>query len=579
MSSHVPVPTARQMFVVMTAAVTALAAARVQAAAADYPYVSWREEFDGTAVEPARWAFDLGTGSQYGLTGWGNNELQYYTDRTQNASVSGGMLRITARSESFGGQAYTSARLKTEGRFSQTGGRFEIRAALPTGQGVWPAIWMLPETNGYGGWAASGEIDIMEARGQQPDRVVQTIHYGGAWPANTQSGSTRILPAGQTIAGFHTYALEWDAAGSPAIRWYVDDVLTLTRTAWWSSGGSYPAPFDKPFGMLLNVAVGGNFVGNPSGTAAFPATMQVDYVRAYTATPPAITLAVATGTLTQAAVGNPLITTAASVTKTGSGSMQLIAANTYAGPTTVQAGRLELAHAAAAAQSSMRVSPGAALVVPGGIDTSVGGLAIDSGGRVDVGTGRLTVAAGWTPATAYASVAAARGDGSWTRSAGVGSSAVAAAVAAAAPRAVGWLDNGDGSITFGFTAPGDATLDGVIDILDAAAIIAAGRLDSATFATWAQGDFNVDGVCDVLDIAEFASTGLFDAGPIGPARLDAAPEAALVTGDVAVSVPEPGPAAAVLPLAAGLAWLRLRKPGRRDCVGRTTDRLPARRTR
>jgi hypothetical protein len=165
-------------------------------AAADYPYVSWQEEFDGSAVEPARWTYDLGTGSQYGLTGWGNNELQSYTNRPQNASVSGGTLKITALKENYGGQAYTSARLKTQGLFSQAGGRFEIRAALPTGQGLWPAIWMLPDSDTYGGWAASGEIDIMEARGQQPDRVAGTIHYGGAWPGNTQSGATRILPAG-----------------------------------------------------------------------------------------------------------------------------------------------------------------------------------------------------------------------------------------------------------------------------------------------------------------------------------------------------------------------------------------------
>ena len=156
-------------------------------AAANYPYMSWQDEFDGTSVESARWAFDIGTGTQYGLTGWGNNELQYYTNRSQNASVSNGTLKITALKENYGGQSYTSARLKTQGLFSQAGGRFEIRAALPTGQGFWPAIWMMPASDTYGGWAASGEIDIMEARGQQPDRVNGAIHYGGSWPNNTWS--------------------------------------------------------------------------------------------------------------------------------------------------------------------------------------------------------------------------------------------------------------------------------------------------------------------------------------------------------------------------------------------------------
>ena len=278
--------------VFIVAMLVALARADVPArgAAADYPYLSWQDEFDGSTVDSSRWVFDIGTGSQFGLTGWGNNELQYYTDRPQNATVSGGALRITARQESFGGQAYTSARLKTLGKFDQAGGRFEIRAALPTGQGFWPAIWMLPAGNAYGGWAASGELDIMEARGQQPDRVHGTIHYGGSWPNNVNTSATRVLPAGQSIAAFHTYAVEWDTTSSPAIRWYVDDVLYATRTSWWSSGGAYPAPFDKPFHMLLNVAVGGDYVGSPNASTVFPATMQVDYVRAYTAAPPAATL-------------------------------------------------------------------------------------------------------------------------------------------------------------------------------------------------------------------------------------------------------------------------------------------------
>lgn len=496
-------------------------------AAENYPYLSWQEEFDGTAVEANRWSFEIGTGSQYGLTGWGNNELQYYTDRSQNATVSGGVLQITARKEAFGGEAYTSARLRTHGKFSQAGGRFEIRAALPAGQGLWPAIWMLPANESYGGWAASGEIDIMEARGQQPDRVVGSIHYGGSWPNNVHASTTRILPAGQSITSFHTYALEWDTTGSPALRWYVDDVLYATRTSWWSSGGAYPAPFDKPFSMILNLAVGGNFVGSPNASTPFPATMQVDYVRAFTAAPPAITLAAPSGTLTQASVGNPLIAAAASVTKTGTGVMRLVAANMHTGPTRVQAGRLELAHDAAAAQSVVQLTGGSTLAVatPGG--TRIGGLTIDPGASIDLGVGRLTVKAGWSAATAYASVAAARGDGSWTRAAGIGSSAVAAAVAGGTPRAVGWIENGDGSITFAFAAPGDATLDGSIDILDAAALTASGRFDLPRFATWAQGDFNYDGRVDILDVADFVSAGLFDEGVITPSP------------SVAVAVPEP----------------------------------------
>ena len=531
-------------------------------AAADYPYASWQDEFDGTSVEPARWTYDIGTGSQHGLTGWGNNELQYYTNRTQNASVSGGMLTITALKETYGGQSYTSARLKTHGLFSQAGGRFEIRAALPTGQGLWPAIWMLPADEAYGGWAASGEIDIMEARGQQPDRVHGTIHYGGSWPNNTWSESTRILPTGQTIASFHTYALEWDTAGTPAIRWYVDDVLFATKTSWWSSGGAYPAPFDKPFSMLLNLAVGGNYVGSPNGTTPFPATMKVDYVRVSSAAPPAITLAAPSGTLTQAAVGNPMIAAASSVTKTGGGTMRLTAANTHTGPTRVQAGRVELANASAAARSQVQVSGSGVLAVAGGLDATIGGLTIDSGSRVDLGSGRLTVASGWSAATAYASVAAARGDGSWTRSAGIGSSTVAAAVATGAPRAVGWADNGNGSISFAPTVPGDATLDGFVDILDAAAVTSSAAFDRPVFASWQQGDFNYDRIVDILDIADFVSTGLFDAGALSAMSVAAVPEPA---------------GWMTLPLAAAVACVSLRRR-RAGNAGRTTDRSPESRT-
>ena len=351
-------------------------------AAANYPYASWQDEFDGTTVEPARWTYDIGTGSQYGLTGWGNNELQYYTDRPQNASVSNGTLKITALKESYGGQAYTSARLKTQGLFSQAGGRFEIRAALPTGQGIWPAIWMMPASDTYGGWAASGEIDIMEAKGQQPDRVNGTIHYGGVWPSNTSSGSTRILPAGQSITSFHTYALEWDTTGSPAIRWYVDDVLYATKTSWWSAGGAYPAPFDKPFYMLLNLAVGGNYVGSPNSGTPFPATMQVDYVRVSTATPPALTLAAASGTISQAAVGNPLIAAAASVTKTGSGTVVMNAANTYTGTTAILAGALNVAHAGGLAGSPVTVNPGGTLAIVAAGSTIIPSVTVGAGGAM-----------------------------------------------------------------------------------------------------------------------------------------------------------------------------------------------------
>jgi autotransporter-associated beta strand protein len=552
-------------YATVAAVASVLHGATASAGAANYPYLSWQDEFDGAAVETTRWSYDLGTGSQHGLTGWGNNELQYYTNRVQNAAVSGGMLQITARRETFGGQAYTSARLKTQGKFSQAGGRFEIRASLPTGQGLWPAIWMLPANDTYGGWAASGEIDIMEARGQHPDRVAGTIHFGGPWPNNTQSSATRILPAGQTIAQFHTYALEWDTSGSPEIRWYVDEVLYATRNSWWSTGGAYPAPFDKPFFMLLNLAVGGDYVGSPNASTPFPAMMQVDYVRAFTAGPPAITLAAASGTLTQAAVGNPLIAAAGSVTKTGNGTMRLTATNTHTGPTTVTQGTLELANPAALSSSAVTVAAGAKLTVGPQVAAVV--PALINNGLVDVGLGGLRVTAGQTAIGIVAGIKAGRNNGTWSGTSGIGSSAAAAT----SDRAVGWVDNGGGSFTVAFAAAGDWNLNGVVDFDDVLQFVSRGLYDTGRPATWAEGDFDYNGVVDFDDVVASVSANLFDTGPYSSA-LAAAAVPGLGSG---VAVPEPAtwlPCAAGIGCMAGEAWRR-RKAARQQSGHRETKSI------
>jgi beta-glucanase (GH16 family) len=235
----------------------------------------WEDEFDGSQLDLTRWEPQIGTGCP-ALCGWGNNELEYY--RAENAVVSGGFLTITARAESFGGADYTSARLRTKGLADWTYGRFEMRAKLPIGRGLWPAFWMLPTDETYGGWAASGEIDIMEYVGQKPDQVLGTIHYGGTWPDNQSSSSTYTLPSGDFHDGFHTFALEWEPC---TMRWYVDDVLTATRHSWESTGVYYPAPFDQAFHLLLNLAVGGNLPGPPDGSTVFPQEMVVDWVRVY----------------------------------------------------------------------------------------------------------------------------------------------------------------------------------------------------------------------------------------------------------------------------------------------------------
>ena len=264
----------------------------------------WRDEFDGDQIDRTKWDFDLGNGfydyvARQWISGWGNDELQYYTREPENAFVENGRLHMRAIKESLHGCGYTSARLKTRKRdgsplFTQKYGRFEFRAKLPTGAGVWPALWMLPQDEAYGGWAASGEIDIMEARGQQPHKVVGTLHYGSRWPANTHVSREYELRGGGTIADFHVYALEWDPG---EIRWFVDGQPYATQSFWWSSSkrdGSqgappmqaadlnpWPAPFDRPFYLVMNLAVGGRFVGNPDETTVFPAEMVIDYVRVY----------------------------------------------------------------------------------------------------------------------------------------------------------------------------------------------------------------------------------------------------------------------------------------------------------
>jgi len=242
----------------------------------------WADEFDAIQLDPEAWFFESGNGSQYGIPGWGNNELEYYLP--DNASLANGLLRIEARAQAMNGYNYTSARIHTRDRFAFRYGRIEARMRLPGGQGLWPAFWLLPQDDQYGVWAASGEIDIMEAvnlGGSGGNTVHGTIHYGGSWPNNQFSGESYVVPADAT-AEFHTYALEWDAT---EIRWYVDGVLFAMRNTWYSSGGNFPAPFDQHFYILLNVAVGGNWPGSPDASTVFPVTMEVDYVRVYSGEP------------------------------------------------------------------------------------------------------------------------------------------------------------------------------------------------------------------------------------------------------------------------------------------------------
>lgn len=263
--------------VLVTAASAVATAASPVVSAIEAPWkLVWSDEFAGNSVDPSKWEFEVNA------WGGGNNELQYYTDRSENARVEGGVLRIIARRETFTGpegtRQYTSARLRTKNRGDWTYGRFEIRARLPKTQGLWPAIWMLPTDNVYGGWAGSGEIDIMELVGHKPAEVFGTLHHGGPSPRNRHTGKAFVLPKGDFSEDFHVFALEWEPG---VFRWYVDGVHYQTQTEWKTEGAPYPAPFDRRFHLLLNVAVGGNLPRNPDESSVFPQEMTVDYVRVY----------------------------------------------------------------------------------------------------------------------------------------------------------------------------------------------------------------------------------------------------------------------------------------------------------
>jgi beta-glucanase (GH16 family) len=227
-------------------------------------------DVDG-APDPQKWTYDLGG------NGWGNNELQNYTNRPENAVVQDGHLIITARQESFGGSNYTSARLKTENIFDQQYGRFEARIKLPFGKGLWPAFWMLGSNFSEVSWPQCGEIDIMENIGSKPSEVFGTIHGPGFSGANG-IGKKYTLANSRFDTDFHVFGVEWT---EDYINWYVDDVLynQITRTEVEEEGGEWV--FDNSFFMILNVAIGGNLPGNPDGSTFFPQQMMVDYVRVY----------------------------------------------------------------------------------------------------------------------------------------------------------------------------------------------------------------------------------------------------------------------------------------------------------
>ncbi|MEM9363744.1 MAG: glycoside hydrolase family 16 protein [Bacteroidota bacterium] len=237
------------------------------------------ENFDTEgAPDDQLWSFDIGNGPNG--DGWGNQELQYYTDRSDNVTVENGFLLITAREESFQGSQYTSARLITQDKFEQEFGRFEARIRLPFGQGIWPAFWMLGADIDENPWPGAGEIDIMEYRGQEPSILIGSIH-GPGYNGGDAISKEFTLENDRFDTGFHVFGIEW---GPDFINFYVDDVLYNQITPEdvdEETDGEGVWVFNKPFFILMNLAVGGTFVGSPNEETQFPQTMIVDYVRVY----------------------------------------------------------------------------------------------------------------------------------------------------------------------------------------------------------------------------------------------------------------------------------------------------------
>jgi beta-glucanase (GH16 family) len=236
---------------------------------ASYPgyTLSWSDEFNGKELDKSSWNYETGA------NGWGNNELENYTNSTTNSFItSSEYLVIEARKE---GSAYTSARIQTMGKREFTHGRVDIRARLPKGQGVWPALWMLGSNIGTTPWPACGEIDIMELLGHQPNKIYGTMHWGNAGEGSTHIGGDYTLPSEDFSQKFHVFSIVWD---STKIEWLVDDQKYFTGTKD-QVNGNYP--FDKPFFFIFNVAVGGNWPGNPDANTAFPQRMIVDYIRVF----------------------------------------------------------------------------------------------------------------------------------------------------------------------------------------------------------------------------------------------------------------------------------------------------------
>jgi autotransporter-associated beta strand protein len=400
-------------------------------------------------------------------------------------------------------------------------GTLTLSGPLSLGSGV-NYNWQMMSGTGVAGatdaWdllAVSGTLSI-DSTSADPFKINLATVSGTAAASGSATNFDPLANYSWTIA---------TAAGG--ITGFASDKFLITSSATNGTGG------------FINDLAGGTFSLAQSGN---------DLNLVFTAgAPTVITINVASGTQTQAEAGYALLSGSIPVLKTGSGTLVVNAANTLTGSTTVAGGRLQLADGGALGSSRIVPISGGTVTLSPALQTTVGGLDPNAGGLVDVGNGLMTVAAGLSEADMLTALLTGRGDGSWNGTAGITSSQAQADIAVSVPRTVGWLNNGDGSMTFAFAAAGDTNLDWTVDILDAANFLAGGKFDSGLPASWLEGDFGYDGVVDILDAADFLSTGLFDAGPYNPTA----------SGSIA-AVPEPSAWAMATALGCVVALHRLR---------------------
>jgi len=446
-----------------------------------------RNTYTGSTVVTAG-TLSLGTGGSFAAS----------------ATVSVGSGAVIDASGVSGGLSVASGQSLT-GQGTVVGG-----VQIPSGATLAPGatVGTLPVTGNLT-WGLGGNYNwqMLSATG--------TAGAANAWDLVTATGTLAIAATTDNPFRINLWSL---ASASPLVSGSAANFNSSQNGTWKiasATGGISGFSADK-FAITTSAANGTGGFANALAGGSFSVAQngnEIDLV--FTVAPPAaITINVASGTQTQSQAGYPLLSGSIPVVKAGAGTLVVDQANTLTGSTSVQAGRLQLANGAALGTSKLVPLAGGTVTLTPALQTTVGGLAPNAGGLVDVGNGMVTVAAGLSAADMVTAIVTGLGDGTWNGTSGITSSVAAAS---GGDRTVGWLDNGDGTVTFAFAAAGDTNLDWQVDIIDAANFLAGGKFDSGSPATWNEGDFTYDGVVDILDAASFLSNGLFDAGPYNSA--------------------------------------------------------------